>query len=59
MLTGSSPVIGMFLCTIGFALLLLPFSLNTLFPEKWAAGGVIAMIVIGVVSLAVFVVWER
>lgn len=45
--------------TAGFALFLLPFSLSTYAPKGWESGYIIAMIVVGVVLLFVFYVWER
>ncbi|KAI0139403.1 MFS general substrate transporter [Hypoxylon sp. NC0597] len=52
-------VIGMLLTIAGWALLLLPFSIVTYAPNGWKTGYIIAMIVLGVVLLAAFVVWER
>ncbi|KAI0008341.1 MFS general substrate transporter [Xylariaceae sp. FL0662B] len=51
--------VGMFLITFGFALLLLPFSLAEYAPRGWRTGYVIAMIVVGVVLLVGFGIWER
>lgn len=52
-------VIGMLLTVFGWSLLLLPFSLVSTAPNGWKTGYIIAMIVLGVVLLVVFVVWER
>ncbi|KAI1076898.1 MFS general substrate transporter [Whalleya microplaca] len=52
-------VVGMFLITFGFALLLLPFSLAKYAPSGWKTGYIIAMIVLGVVLLTAFGIWER
>ncbi|KAI1117743.1 siderochrome-iron transporter MirB [Nemania sp. NC0429] len=52
-------VVGMLLTIFGFGLLLLPFSLSGAAPNGWATGYIIAMIVLGVVLLAAFVLWER
>ncbi|KAK6376145.1 hypothetical protein LTS17_007396 [Exophiala oligosperma] len=52
-------VVGIFLTTAGWSLLLLPFSLANTAPNGWKTGYVIAMIVLGVACLAAFVVWER
>lgn len=52
-------VVGMLLTIFGFSLLLLPFSLTTYAPNGWATGYIIAMIVLGVVLLAAFVLWEK
>ena len=52
-------VVGLFLTTVGWALLLLPFNLAATAPNGWASGYIIAMIVLGVVCLAAFVAWEK
>ncbi|KAH7013768.1 siderochrome-iron transporter MirB [Ilyonectria destructans] len=52
-------VVGMFLTVFGFSLLLLPFSLVFYAPNGWKTGYIIAMIVLGVVLLAAFAVWEK
>lgn len=52
-------VIGMFLTIFGWVLLLLPFSLTQYAPNGWRTGYIIAMIVLGVVLLAAFAVWEK
>ncbi len=52
-------VIGLLLTTAGFSLLLLPFSLVYTAPNGWKSASIIAMLVIGVICLAVFVIWER
>ncbi|KAJ3518332.1 hypothetical protein NM208_g14552 [Fusarium decemcellulare] len=52
-------VIGLSLTTFGWSLLLLPFNLASKAPNGWASGYIIAMIVLGVVLLAAFVVWEK
>ncbi|KAI0436598.1 siderochrome-iron transporter MirB [Xylaria telfairii] len=52
-------VIGMLLTIFGFSLLLLPFSLDAYAPQGWATGYIIAMIVLGVVLLVAFVLWEK
>ncbi|KAF4968302.1 hypothetical protein FSARC_4247 [Fusarium sarcochroum] len=52
-------VIGLSLTTFGWALLLLPFSIASLAPKGWESGYIIAMLVLGVVFLAAFVVWEK
>ncbi|ROT38215.1 MFS general substrate transporter [Sodiomyces alkalinus F11] len=52
-------VLGIILITAGFALILLPFSLAPRQTRGWADPGMIVMIVMGVVSLVLFVVWER
>ncbi len=49
----------MFLTIFGWSLLLLPFSLVQYAPNGWKTGYIIAMIVLGVVLLAAFVVWEK
>lgn len=52
-------VIGLSLTTFGWSLLLLPFNLASKAPNGWASGYIIAMIVLGVVLIAAFVVWEK
>lgn len=52
-------VIGMFLTIFGWVLLLLPFSLKQYAPNGWQEGYIIAMIVLGVVLLLAFAVWEK
>ncbi|KAH6874874.1 major facilitator superfamily domain-containing protein [Thelonectria olida] len=52
-------VIGMLLTIAGWSLLLLPFSIATYAPNGWASGYIIAMIVLGVVCLVAFGVWEK
>lgn len=52
-------VIGMSLTIFGWSLLLLPFSLVYYAPNGWKTGYIIAMIVLGVVLLAAFAIWER
>lgn len=49
----------MCLTTFGWSLLLLPFSLVFYAPNGWKTGYIIAMIVLGVVFLAAFAVWEK
>ncbi|KAJ6789632.1 hypothetical protein PWT90_08487 [Aphanocladium album] len=52
-------VVGMFLTIFGWSLLLLPFNLANRAPQGWKTGYIIAMIVLGVVLLAAFVIWEK
>ncbi|CZS99586.1 hypothetical protein WAI453_002435 [Rhynchosporium graminicola] len=52
-------VLGLLLCTAAFSLILLPFSLANGQSKGWASGTIISMLVIGVVSLIAFVLWER
>jgi MFS family permease len=52
-------VIGMLLTISGWSLLLLPFSLATYAPHGWSSYYIILMIVLGVVLLTGFVVWEK
>lgn len=49
----------MFLTVAGWSLLLLPFQLVNTAADGWKTGYVIAMIVVGVVLLALFAVWEK
>ncbi|KAK5065001.1 hypothetical protein LTR84_000836 [Exophiala bonariae] len=52
-------VVGMFLTVVGWSLLLLPFNLVYTAPKGWETGYIIAMIVLGVLCLAAFFVWEK
>ncbi|KAF6830630.1 siderophore iron transporter mirb [Colletotrichum plurivorum] len=52
-------VVGMLLIMWGFSLLLLPFSLVRYTTKGWAAGHIIAMIILGVILLVAFGFWER
>ncbi|TQV92743.1 hypothetical protein V2A60_009209 [Cordyceps javanica] len=52
-------VVGMLLTIFGWTLLLLPFNLTQYAPHGWKTGYIIAMIVVGVVLLVAFVIWER
>ncbi|KAJ5447104.1 Major facilitator superfamily domain general substrate transporter [Penicillium cf. griseofulvum] len=49
---------GVLVFSIGLTIFLLPFSISTYAPNGWASGYIIAMIVLGFVMLAVFLVWE-
>jgi len=49
----------MALTIFGWSLLLLPFNLVSSAPEGWKTGYIIAMIVLGVLCLAGFAVWEE
>ncbi|RWA14915.1 hypothetical protein EKO27_g245 [Xylaria grammica] len=52
-------VFGMFLIVFGWVLLLLPFSISGYAPHGWRTPYIIALIILGGVLLAAFVVWER
>lgn len=52
-------VLGAILITAGFTLITLPFSLVSSATHSWESASIIVMIVMGVVSLAAFVVWEK
>ncbi|GJN66742.1 siderophore iron transporter mirB [Purpureocillium lilacinum] len=52
-------VVGMLLTIAGFSLILLPMSIAKRAPNGWATGYIIAMLVIGVLCLAAFGVWEK
>lgn len=54
-----NPVVGMFLIMFGFSLFLLPFSLVSYTAKKWAAGHIIAMIILGIFCLVLFGFWEK
>lgn len=49
----------MFLIMFGFSLFLLPFSLVSYTAKKWAAGHIIAMIILGIFCLVAFGFWEK
>lgn len=51
--------VGMILMIAGWSLILLPFSIASLAPNGWASGYIIAMIVIGVLCLVAFCIWEK
>jgi MFS family permease len=51
--------IGLLLCSAGVALFLLPFNLYTIQAQGWGSALVISMLVVGIVLLIAFVVWER
>ncbi|EEU35532.1 uncharacterized protein NECHADRAFT_55481 [Fusarium vanettenii 77-13-4] len=52
-------VVGLLLVTVGWSLLLLPFSIARSAPQGWSTGYIIAMIVLGVLVLAASVFWEK
>lgn len=52
-------VVGMILTISGWSLLLLPFSLATYAPKGWSSYYIILMIVLGLVLLISFVLWEK
>lgn len=54
-----TPVLGAILITAGFTLITLPFSLVSSANHSWQSASIIVMIVIGVVSLVAFLVWEK
>lgn len=49
----------MLLTIAGWSLILLPFSIASLAPKGWATGYIIAMLVLGVLCLIGFAVWEK
>lgn len=49
----------MTLTIAGFSLILTPLNIATRAPNGWATGYIIAMIVVGVVCLTLFAVWEK
>ncbi|CAH0015797.1 unnamed protein product [Clonostachys rhizophaga] len=51
--------VGLLLTTAGWSLLLLPFSIASIAPDGWSSGYIIAMIVLGVVLLVAFGLWEK
>ncbi|KAI0095891.1 MFS general substrate transporter [Daldinia grandis] len=52
-------IIGAIFVSAGFTLILLPFSLVSSASHSWKSASVIVMIIMGVVSLVAFAVWER
>lgn len=54
-----SAVLGMLLTTAGFSLVLLPLSLASSSKDKWKSGDIIAMLVVGVICIIAFVIWEK
>ncbi|RSM00943.1 hypothetical protein CDV31_011583 [Fusarium ambrosium] len=52
-------VVGLLLVTVGWSLLLLPFSIARSAPQGWSTGYIIAMIVLGALVLAASVFWEK
>ncbi|KAI8957041.1 MFS general substrate transporter [Daldinia sp. FL1419] len=52
-------VVGAIFISAGFTLILLPFSLVNSASHSWQSASVIVMIVMGVVCLAAFVIWEK
>lgn len=51
--------LGLILLTVGLAFVLLPINIYRLQPDGWASPLIIVMLVLGVVSLVAFVIWER
>jgi len=51
-------VVGLLLVTAAFSLFLLPFSLYANARGGWKNASMIAMLVVGVVCMVIFVVWE-
>lgn len=49
----------MLLTIFGWSLLLLPFNLASSAPDGWGSSYIVAMIVLDVVCLAAFAVWEK
>ncbi|KAH9991679.1 siderophore iron transporter mirB [Xylariaceae sp. FL0662B] len=52
-------LVGAILISGGFVLLTLPFSLVSSASHSWESASIIVMLVMGVVGLAAFVLWER
>jgi hypothetical protein len=52
-------VIGLLLVCAGFTLFLLPFSLASYQSKGWGSGMIIAMLVVGIICLILFVLYER
>ncbi|KAI1246147.1 hypothetical protein MGN70_013044 [Eutypa lata] len=56
---GEFDLVGAILISGGFTLITLPFSLVSSASHSWQSASIIVMIVMGVVGLAAFVVWEK
>ncbi|OTA52466.1 siderophore iron transporter mirB [Hypoxylon sp. EC38] len=56
---GEFDVIGAILISGGFVLINLPFSLVSSASHSWQSASIIVMLVMGVVGLAAFAIWER
>lgn len=52
-------VIGVFLLSAGFVLFLLPFTIAASSKDQWRSAHIIAMLVLGFVIIAVFLLWEK
>ncbi|KAL2812447.1 major facilitator superfamily domain-containing protein [Aspergillus cavernicola] len=52
-------IIGIFLLAAGFILFLLPFTLANSSHNKWKSASILAMLVIGFVTLIVFAIYEK
>jgi MFS family permease len=52
-------VLGILLIVAGFSLLLLPFSLASYQGDKWRSGTVISMLVVGLICLIAFPLYEK
>ncbi|KAG5986153.1 hypothetical protein E4U43_005639 [Claviceps pusilla] len=55
----SSPVVGVFLLLAGFVLFLLPFTIAASSDDTWRSAHIIAMLVLGVLLISGFALWER
>lgn len=51
-------IFGLLLFTAGITLVLLPMTLAARYPNRWASSHIIAMLVVGIVCLLAFPVWE-
>ncbi|KAH8152683.1 uncharacterized protein LAJ45_03524 [Morchella importuna] len=51
-------ILGLTLFTAGLTLVLLPMTLAARYPDKWASSHIIVMLVVGVICLIVFPIWE-
>lgn len=50
---------GLLLLTVGLAFILLPINIYRLQPDGWGSPLIITMIVLGVVAIIAFVIWEK
>jgi hypothetical protein len=51
-------ILGLTLFTAGLTLVLLPMTLAARYPDKWASSHIIVMLVVGVICLIAFPIWE-
>lgn len=52
-------VVGLLLISVGFAFFLLPFNLYTMEAKGWGSALIICFLVVGILFIAAFVIWEK